>query len=111
MHISQVWHLFLCFHRSSVVRCCAESAKPSTLKLQPSTFIPHCPRCSVYAVSSHRLRCAEYYLKTMEKTLEKGNDYLDAEYGRLEKMKRAKLAAGKKKDFLRKLNILASFQA
>ena len=52
---------------------------------------------------------ADMYIKTMKKVIEKGNDFIDTEIKRVEKLQSGKLSDKKKEQLNDRLNILASF--
>ena len=53
---------------------------------------------------------ATYYVKTLEKILEKGNEYVDTELKRVEKLAEGKVSDNKKSQLKEKASILTSFQ-
>ncbi|XP_052248541.1 endoplasmic reticulum resident protein 29-like [Dreissena polymorpha] len=52
---------------------------------------------------------AEMYVKTMQKVIEKGDDFVDSEIDRLEKLRSGKLSDKKKEQLSDRLNILSTF--
>ena len=53
---------------------------------------------------------ASIYIKTMKKIIEKGNEFLDTEVKRVEKLKDGKVSDKKKEQLSDRLNILNSFK-
>jgi len=53
---------------------------------------------------------ATYYVKTLEKIVEKGNDFVDGELKRVEKLADGKVSDNKKAQLKEKASILTSFQ-
>lgn len=51
-----------------------------------------------------------YYVKTLEKIVEKGDDYVDSELKRVEKLSEGKVSENKKAQLKEKASILTSFQ-
>ncbi|KAH3891918.1 hypothetical protein DPMN_016028 [Dreissena polymorpha] len=49
------------------------------------------------------------YVKTMQKVIEKGDDFVDSEIDRLEKLRSGKLSDKKKEQLSDRLNILSTF--
>jgi hypothetical protein len=52
---------------------------------------------------------SEWYVKTMEKVLEKGPGFINDEQKRLEKVKKSKVSSDKKREFTVRLNVLTAF--
>ena len=52
---------------------------------------------------------AEMYIKTMKKVVEKGNEFINTETQRVEKLQSGKISDKKKEQLNDRLNILASF--
>ena len=53
---------------------------------------------------------ATVYIKTLHKVLEKGNDFIDTELKRVEKLSEGKVSPKKKQQLKDRLQILTSFQ-
>ena len=53
---------------------------------------------------------ADIYIKTMKKIIEKGDDFIESEITRVEKLKDGKVSDRKKEQLGNRLNILTSFQ-
>ena len=60
---------------------------------------------------SSQAESTEAYLKVMKKVIEKGDEYIGAEKGRITKLIDGKVSEDKKKAFKRRLNVLGAFKA
>ena len=54
-------------------------------------------------------KSAKFYVKVMQRIMSKGEAYLSTEPDRLQKLIESQISDGKKEEFKRRLNILASF--
>ncbi|GLH05240.1 hypothetical protein R5R35_010487 [Gryllus longicercus] len=55
-------------------------------------------------------KAAEVYVKTMRKSLEKGDDFIEKEMKRVQNLAKGKVSKEKKEEILQRINILQSFK-
>lgn len=53
---------------------------------------------------------ADVYIKTMKKVVEKGDDFIESEVSRVDKLRSGKVSDKKKEQLHERLNILTTFQ-